>query len=58
MHLRLNTHISHPEIVLVGPVSHGKSSLLEAVLGKQFNHIGLGMSLNKAKLSNIANTRS
>ena len=40
---RLNERFDSPELVLVGPQSHGKSSLLEAFLGVPFNVLGLGI---------------
>eukprot|EP01112_Ceratiomyxa_fruticulosa_P007636 TRINITY_DN1984_c0_g3_i2.p1 TRINITY_DN1984_c0_g3~~TRINITY_DN1984_c0_g3_i2.p1 ORF type:complete len:781 (-),score=209.36 TRINITY_DN1984_c0_g3_i2:158-2500(-) len=38
----LNTQIPVPEIVVVGPRSSGKSSIIEAILGRPFNVVGLG----------------
>lgn len=51
----LNTQISHPEIVLLGPTSHGKSALLEALVGRQFNAIGLGGVTKRPLYLNIVN---
>lgn len=42
-----NAQMSHPEVVILGPISHGKSSLLEAIIGYQFNHIGLGFATKR-----------
>ncbi|KYQ90260.1 dynamin like protein [Tieghemostelium lacteum] len=36
----LNTTISHPEIVFVGPRTSGKSSLIEAFIGRSLNIVG------------------
>ncbi|KAM9991405.1 hypothetical protein ACTFIZ_004805 [Dictyostelium cf. discoideum] len=36
----LNTAVSHPEIVFVGPRSSGKSSLIEAFIGRALNIVG------------------
>jgi len=36
----LNTSVSHPEIVFVGPRGAGKSSLIEAFIGKALNIVG------------------
>ncbi|KAM9972138.1 hypothetical protein ACTFIW_003491 [Dictyostelium discoideum] len=38
----LNTAVSHPEIVFVGPRSSGKSSLIEAFIGRALNIVGGG----------------
>jgi hypothetical protein len=51
----LNTQISHPEIVLLGPSSHGKSALLEAIIGRQFNVIGWGGATKRPLYLNIVN---
>lgn len=51
----LNTQISHPEIVLLGPTSHGKSALLEALIGRQFNVIGWGGATKRPLYLNIVN---
>jgi GTPase Era involved in 16S rRNA processing len=51
----LNTQISHPEIVILGPASHGKSALLEAIIGRQFNVVGLGGVTRRPLYLNIVN---
>ncbi|KAN0039651.1 hypothetical protein ACTA71_007452 [Dictyostelium dimigraforme] len=40
----LNTAVSHPEIVFVGPRSSGKSSLIEAFIGRALNIVGGNIS--------------
>lgn len=42
-----NAQMNHPEVVILGPISHGKSSLLEAIIGYQFNHVGLGFATKR-----------
>lgn len=51
----MNTQISHPEVVLIGPASHGKSALLEAIIGRRFNAIGLGGVTKRPLYLNIVN---
>eukprot|EP01099_Mayorella_cantabrigiensis_P000830 TRINITY_DN1356_c0_g1_i1.p1 TRINITY_DN1356_c0_g1~~TRINITY_DN1356_c0_g1_i1.p1 ORF type:complete len:728 (-),score=209.06 TRINITY_DN1356_c0_g1_i1:108-2291(-) len=51
----LNTQISHPEIVLIGLQGHGKSSILEALLGHQINTVGYGGATQRPLYLNIIN---
>ncbi|EGC34991.1 hypothetical protein DICPUDRAFT_34090 [Dictyostelium purpureum] len=41
----LNTSVLHPEIVFVGPRSSGKSSLIEAFIGRALNIVGASSTL-------------
>ncbi|KAF2077035.1 hypothetical protein CYY_001667 [Polysphondylium violaceum] len=41
----LNTSVSHPEIVFVGPRGAGKSSLIEAFIGRALNIVGASTNL-------------
>lgn len=51
----LNTQIAHPEIVLIGPNAHGKSALLEALVGRQFNLIGYSGATKRPLFLNMVN---
>jgi len=53
----LNTQIATPEIVFVGFQGHGKSSLIEGVLGQQYMQVGYGTTKRPLYLNIINNVK-
>eukprot|EP01111_Echinosteliopsis_oligospora_P000111 TRINITY_DN1010_c1_g1_i3.p1 TRINITY_DN1010_c1_g1~~TRINITY_DN1010_c1_g1_i3.p1 ORF type:complete len:918 (-),score=330.40 TRINITY_DN1010_c1_g1_i3:58-2811(-) len=51
----LNTQIPVLEVVLVGPKGCGKSSIIEAIIGKPSNHVGAGVTKRPLFLQFINN---